>query len=284
MTYNQSAILTEAEKANEILERGWRQGSVFDPRGILENIPLMDGELLVLCTQSCTVVSPQFTKDPIVEGMVVKPLAEYRSRGFEATGKNQRKLHIEVINHPQFKCIECDINRRFFFDREKLLSLKQLPEFVIGDNGSIKLSGWIGRAYTRIALPNLLVDRMKTDLLPIIQRCLQSPINESISHIYLDWQPRHDISDLFKLRFIFLCYEPESAELLENTLLAKLEDYLTETGKNGIKIIKIEFRTINETYISKLTGYERFSEWDSLSSYEDLNQAPPRHEVACALR
>ena len=51
---------------------------------------------LSLCTQSCTVVSPRFATDPIVEAMVVKLLAKYNPKTFEATGKNQRKLHLEV--------------------------------------------------------------------------------------------------------------------------------------------------------------------------------------------
>ena len=33
--------------AKTILDKGWRQGAIFDPRGIVENIQLTDGELLI---------------------------------------------------------------------------------------------------------------------------------------------------------------------------------------------------------------------------------------------
>ncbi len=158
--------------AKTILDKGWRQGAIFDPRGIIQDIQLTNGELLILCTQSCTVVSSRFATDPIVEAMVVKLLPKYNPRAFEATGKNQRKLHIEVIGRSEFKCIECDINRRFFFDRHHLLNINPLQEFEIGVEGSTKLAGWLGRSYTRIALPNLLVERVKPELLTLILKCL----------------------------------------------------------------------------------------------------------------
>jgi hypothetical protein len=57
--------------AKAILDKGWRQGTIFNPRGIVDNVQLTDGELLILCTQSCTVVSSRFATDPIVEAMVI---------------------------------------------------------------------------------------------------------------------------------------------------------------------------------------------------------------------
>jgi hypothetical protein len=277
---------SDITNAKLILDKGWRQGSIFDPRGILEEITLADGELLIICTQSCTVVSSRFTTDPVVEAMVIKPLAKYNHKAFEATGKNQRKLHIEIINNTHFKCIECDFNRRFFFDRRKLLDLKQLLELEIDNEGSTKLAGWIGRAYTRIALPNLLVERIKIDLLQIILACLDqkhphsqidaSPIYESVSFIYLDWQPRKDVSDLYELKFIFLCADVKTEEILERELFEKLEAYQTETGKHGVKITSLICRTPNTTFLTDLNGYERYSEWDFLSDLGEIAYAPPR--------
>jgi len=162
--------------AKTILDKGWRQGAIFDPCGIVENIQLTDSELLVLCTQSCTVVSSRFATDPIVEAMVVKLLPKYNPRAFEATGKNQRKLHIEVIGSSEFKCIECDINRRFFLDRHHLLNINPLEEFEIGVEGSTKLAGWLGRSYTRIALPNLLARMLLENHAPWVKIDLNGPL------------------------------------------------------------------------------------------------------------
>jgi hypothetical protein len=272
--------------AKTILDKGWRQGAIFDPRGIIQDIQLTNGELFILCTQSCTVVSSRFATDPIVEAMVVKLLPKYNPRAFEATGKNQRKLHIEVIGSSEFKCIECDINRRFFFDRHLLLNINPLHEFEIGMEGSTRLAGWLGRSYTRIALPNLLVERVKPELLTLILKCLDekqthgqnkgSPIHESVSFIYLDWQPRADIADLFELKFIFLCSDAQTEEMLEKNLLEKLEPYQDEAGKHGVRISNVICRTPNTTFLTDLNGYERYSELDFLSELGEIAQAPPK--------
>ena len=218
--------------------------------------------------------------------MVVKLLPKYNPRAFEATGKNQRKLHIEVIGSSEFKCIECDINRRFFFDRHHLLNINPLQEFEIGMEGSTKLAGWLGRSYIRIALPNLLVERVKPELLTLILKCLDekqthgqnkgSPIHESVSFIYLDWQPRSDIADLFELKFIFLCSDAHTEEMLERSLLEKLESYQDEAGKHGVRISNIICRTPNTTFLTDLNGYERYSEWDFLSELGEIAYAPPK--------
>jgi hypothetical protein len=43
-------------------------------------------------------------------------------------------------------------------DRYHLLNINPLQEFEIGMEGSAKLAEWLGRSYTRIALPNLLLE------------------------------------------------------------------------------------------------------------------------------
>ena len=66
-----------------------------------------------------------------------------------------------------------------------------------------------------------------------------SPIHESVSFAYIDWQPRSDIADLFELKFIFLCYDAHTEEMLERSLLEKLEPYQDEAGKHGVRISNI---------------------------------------------
>jgi len=271
--------------AKFILDKGWRQGSVFDPGDVLE-IKLDNGEFLIICTQSCTVVSSRFGTDPNVEAMVVRPLAKYNQRDVRATGKNQRILHIEVIGNPQIKCIECDINRRFFFDRQNLLKIVPLQEIGIGERGITKLAGWLGRYYMRSALPNLLVERMKPELLPILFECLNekqthgqnnsSPIYESTTYSYIDWQPRKEIADLFELKFFFICSDAHTEETLERMLLEKLEPYQSKMGKDGVRISSLICRTPNTTFLTDLNGYERFSEWDFLSELGEIAYAPPK--------
>lgn len=272
-------------KAKKILDKGWCQGSIFDPRGILDDIPIAEDEFLIICTQSCTLVSRRFSIDPYAEAMIVKPLTEYNPRSEIATGKNQRKLQIELLDHSNFKCIECDINKRFFFDRNRLLEMYPLQELGIEERGGDKLAGWIGRAYTRIALPDLLVERMRLGLSKMIRKCLDKkyiddqknmiPLHESVPYIFIDWQPRKNESEFYELRFIFLCFDPKVEELLDKELIEKLEFYLSEPGKDGLRISSLICRTRDATFVSDLDEHDRLSDWDFLSDLGDIVYAPP---------
>ncbi|MBS0656553.1 MAG: hypothetical protein JSR46_12310 [Verrucomicrobia bacterium] len=271
--------------AKIIQAKGWRQGSIFHPGNVVTDITLAEGELLIICTQSCTVVSSRFATDPTVEAMTVKLVTKYNPKSFEATGKHQRKLHLEVINNPQNQCIECDINRRFFFDRQHLFNLDPLQEMEIGTKGMNKLAGWLGRSYTRIALPDILVERLKPEIISFILKCLNekqtdgpkkgSPIHESVPFAYIDWQPRGDHADLFGIKFIFICEDVQTVQALESNLIQKLEPYQLPAGKNGIRILDVICRTPNTTFLSDLHGFERFSEWDFLSELGAIAHAPP---------
>lgn len=279
--------------ARQISFNGWRQGTVFDPRGILNKITiaeteisLSDDEFLIICTQSCTLVSRRFEADPYAEAMVVKLIDEYNPRSQEATGKNQRKLQIKLLDHPKYKCIECDINKRFMFNRKRLLEMQPSKELILVENAGDKLAGWYGRSITRTALPDLLVERMG-NLSKVIKKCLEkkfyddqgilSPIHESVPYQYIDWQPRkEDPEGIFTLRFFFLCANPETEENLDRELTEKLTPYLCESGKDGLKIIEIVCKTDDSTFVRDLYPYEKLSDLDYLSDLGEIEKAPPK--------
>jgi len=200
-----------------IANQGWRQGSVFDPKDVdLNNIvsvagqPLDENELLIICTQSCSVVERDFSKEPLVECLAITMLEKYNPKSPAATGKIIRKFQIGIAKHPNFKGIECNLNKRFFIDRRRLTQTRPKSEFEIDSRDIIELGGWIARYYNRIAQPDELVNRMRRNLLDILKKCIHKnhPLNkrpffESISTIYIDWQPREFNGDLFLLRLFF---------------------------------------------------------------------------------
>lgn len=278
--------------ARQISFDNWRQGSVFDPRGVLNKITiaenetsLSDNEFLIICTQSCSLVSRRFDVDPYAEAMVVKLIGEYNPRSQEATGKNQRKLQIKLLDDPKYKCIECDINKRFMFNRKRLLEMRPSKELNLEENAGDKFAGWYGRSITRTALPDLLVERMG-NLSKIIKKCLEkkfyddqgilSPIHESVPYQYIDWQPRKEKPEgLFTLRFFFLCANPETEENLDKELTEKLSSYRSEEGKDDLKIMEIVCKTDDSTFVRDLYPYEKLSDLDYLSDLGEICKAPP---------
>ncbi len=166
----------DVQDAQSILQCGWRQGSVFDPRTNTElSLPFgLDAtELLMICTQSCSVVSERFKTDPYVEIMAVKPLKRFNNRALEAIGKNRRKLHVQLEDpNSDVVALECDINRRTHISRKLLLGLQLNRVLAIGETGASQVAAWISGNYNRIALPHALVDRMRARLLLELERCL----------------------------------------------------------------------------------------------------------------
>lgn len=271
-------------EAQQILEAGWRQGSVFRPPVSLAlPVPFdRENEFLVVCTQSCTVVSRDLAGDPHIEFLVAKPTAPYRTNSPEATGKTLRRFHLPVSGLANMPALECDINRRFFVPRT--LCLVHPPEsgITVSEDDARNLAGWISRYYTRVALPNELVIRAKTMFETIktaLKKSMKSGerLSNSIDKILVRWSPDSELQlqgGLYQLDILFLCAD-EAADLRLNSLLeAKLKPFTEEGGHDGIKLTYAN-TVRSETFLSQLDGYTRLSEWDYLSNLGDI--AESRH-------
>lgn len=271
----------EAADAAKICDAGWRQGAVLDPRtagiALPERIKLSEEEYLIICTQSCSVVSSRFSVDPEIELMAVKPLQKFKDRAPEATGRNVRKLHVPLLRPGTMVALECDLNRRFQYERTALLNCKLLEQFEIGEQGAAKLAAWLGRSYTRIALPNKLVECMRAALLKQLEQALATPYGEvadpvhyQVPYIYLKWDPTTEDAEFYTLNFLFICDEYGAAGVLEEALQVAFKDFTSGAMKDGIVVENVACQVASETFLTDLDGFDRFSEWDYLSNLADV--------------
>lgn len=277
--------LRDARDAQTILQCGWRQGSVFDPH-ITDQIALpfalAADEVLMICTQSCSVVSTRFNVDPNVEVMAVKPIKHFNTRAPEATGKNRRKLHVALLQPSEaIKALECDINRRGNIPRKTLLGLQLHPGFAIGEVGATQVAAWVSGNYNRIALPNLLVERMGMRLRPTLERCLgepkadgSGPVHQSISYIYIDWQPRDENAPIYHLNLLFIGEDRAAVDQLDEALQTALEPFFDPNSTDGITLHICDCKLASATFLTDLNGYVRLSEWDYLSNLADTVDGP----------
>jgi hypothetical protein len=231
-------------EAQQILEAGWRQGSIFRPPvGLALPVPFdHEHEWLVVCTQSCTVVSRDLAGDPHIEFLIAKPIGHYKANSQEATGKTLRRFHLPVSGLANAPALECNINRRFVLPRE--LCLKHPPETGItaSEDAARNLAGWISRYYTRVALPNELVIRAK-ELFDTINSALKKNtqsgerLSESIDRILVNWSPDIELlGGLYHLDILFLCADDDADMRLNSLLEAKLQPFTEEGGHNGIEL------------------------------------------------
>jgi hypothetical protein len=264
-------------EAQRIHSAGWRQGSIFRPPAEF-SVPLefdRDCEMLVVCTQSCTVVSKRIGADPYIEFLVAKPAKKYNPRSDEATGKNLRRFHLPILDIHNTEALACDINRRFFVDRRVCLVHSPDTRAKVSEKSARDLAGWISRYYTRIALPDELVRRAKKGLFAHIQNALErkSPSGEKLSNgidrIYISWSPESELQDgPYSVHILFLCADANAEIQLNSLLDVPLDPFTQDGGHDGIKLeYEIKFKT--ETFVSELDGYKRLTEWDYLSNLGD---------------
>ena len=267
-------------EAQRILEAGWRQGSVFRPPvGLALPVPFdHENEWLVVCTQSCTVVSRDLAGDPHIEFLIAKPTGHYKANSQEATGKTLRRFHLPVSGLANAPALECDINRRFVLPRELCLTHPPEANLTASEDAARNLAGWISRYYTRVALPNELVIRARHEkgLFEIIRSALRSKttsgeeMSASINKIYIEWTPNTELqSGLYEVAILFLCADRETDSQLNSLLKDKLLPFTEEGGHDGIQLTYAN--TVRRaTLLTDLDGYKRLSEWDYLSNLGDV--------------
>lgn len=262
----------EAE-ARLIRDAGWRQGSIFSPpTELIVSVPFdRTWETLVVCSQSCAVVSPRIDRDPYVELMVAGPVEKYNPKCGEATGRVLRSFHLPISGRGEKPAVACDFNRRFFINRESLLKYRPDAEVTVSVADARNLAGWIARNYTRIALPDALAERAKDGLFDVIKTALRTKgLSDSVKKIYINYTPQSElIGGCYEVCLIFLCEDRETEEELNAQLEVPLNPYTASGGHQGI-MLTYEIKIPSETFLSELDGYKRLTEWDYLSNLGDV--------------
>ncbi len=268
-------LFGEAE-AKRLLDAGWRQAVAFRAPDDLDVPVKFDrvNEWLVVCTQSCSVVSDRLGSDPYIEVAVAKPVKRYKPRAQEATGKHTRRFHLPLAGVDGVEAVECDINRRFFVARELFLTF--VPDMGIQVAEAVKaFAGWMSRYYTRVALPNTLVDRAKAPggLFDSVKAALDhpfegdAPLADWTAGIYVAWEPDSELDDshsAYLVRLLIVCDGSIAETMLGELLCNSLARFEAEGGHDGISL-QWETKARVATFVTDLDGYHRLSEWDYLT-------------------
>jgi hypothetical protein len=256
-----TALFGRAE-AEALLQAGWRQGALFASN---EWIRLPEGvssedALIVVLTQSCTVVSPRLEADPFVEVAVARRRKGFNPKDQDASGKNVRKLLLPV-EREGFQAVEIDINSRRLLPRDLLL--KFAPDGPqLSEQEARKIGGWMARYYARAALPNTLVERIRKPAFDDIKKSLKTtyrgdPLHVSTRSVLIDWEP-DDEKGPYKVRITLICNDQMAAEALDRAVPS---EFTTPEGDG----LSIDVASADAMFVSELDGRIRLTEWDYLS-------------------
>jgi hypothetical protein len=267
------------EQANALLYAGWRQGRIFAPSQEVGETGT-EGAYWVVCTQSCTIVSPCLIRDPLVEIAEGRPVANYAPKSAEARGKNVRKFHLP-IGGADFPALEIDINSRRFVRRDLLLGVTP-AKVSVAEEARRNFAGWISRYYTRIALPNELVTRLNVTVLRKLEPFLKGKLDdrssavrhEEIASMWIKFTPEVELAKDrdYAVDLMVLCDDQQTAEVIERALLEHVFDS-HELNIDGIAL-RFEVKSKTESFISELDGWLRFTEWDYFSGMGEAAAIP----------
>ena len=263
-------------EAERLLASGWLQGAMFasnDIVGVPEGIET--GTLLVVLTQSCTVVSSSLSRDPLVEIAVVTPEGKpYKATTQEATGKVFRKLSVPLGDGEKPESGIVDINRRHFVPRERFLQFEP-------DGPDVKaliakpLGGWVGRYYTRAALPNLLnTELAKIKFSDTMEKVLKAKPNGSeethhqlMTVIFGKWSPDNEIGP-YTLDLAFILRQGPNAEDFSDALREVFGDVPIEVTAGTVKV-NIDILDAESVFLNQFEKWHRITQWDHFSALSE---------------
>lgn len=283
-THTQSAPLenkgqTPQNCGSAIFDAGWRQGSFVDVSTLTlpEKFPdTFDAPYVMICSQSCTAVSPCFVRDPYVELVVARPMRQYNPRLDAARGKTPRTLHLQVEGGGDFVALEVSINDRFEVPRATLLELMPLSSISLQEGEVIKLTNWLGRSYTRLAMPNALVEGLRDHFYKGFEKFLKIVLEDGerlncyLDNIYISWEPDSEHDD-YAVKLIMIADNEEVQRKFEEDYLPKISELMGD-NEYGFKFTVMDCLLRKEVFLSDLDGYKRFSHYDYFTSMEEWQQ------------
>lgn len=268
----------------------WNQCSVFRPTdptsipGYLAFDPAI--EWLIICTQTCSICGPASKTEPRVEVIVGTPLAQYDPESQAALGKKVTTLHLKSEEGADFVGVSLDMSRRAFIPREILLSATS-AKFPIRISTLSAFQGWMARYYSRIAMPDALVKRIRANnrngiqrqVLRLLNEYLPSdnalgryPVHTEVSRFYVGWSPEEELPghEPYTLKLLVVCTTNRTKKYLEVQLEALESGIGSKELVNGIAMVAPEVKVGDNVTNADTDKMKRFSEWDELSGSSEM--------------
>lgn len=280
-----------------IINGTWWQGAVVSAKKMAPFVHTPEGaDFWVVASQTCNLYNIDLERVPSFEILAAKCIDTCSPQ--MSKGDHPRTLHIEAENNGEKIFLEILIQKRAWLDR-KILAQVGAPDYYIcdtlpeHDNDWLKkqwldlFSGWLGRSYTRVALPdefNLALETSK--IKEIIDKKLTKRANE-LYGIYFSLapdcdNPSHGLLGLmpppYLLSIMLVTYPDAETDILGNFQKQLFTDLIengkddangkrtkltraTYAGELGIRIIKqgVTLKTTGEVTLQELKEYIRYS-------------------------
>lgn len=282
-----SSCATETQKTVTLIrDAEWRQCSVFRPASdLISALPvymmLGENEYLLVATQTCSLVSHDLDKERLVEVIAAKPLEKYNPRHSRATGAESVFFHLPLSGHLRsrgIEAVECDMGRRAFVARSQLALCT--PETTWCEPANLNaFKGWIANYYTRVALPDALVERLKakpggivTQIDAWLKEDLASGrVADGVKSFFISWAPDSEVpkDKAYTISIIVACSDLDTVDFLERKLSEIISSRMNALSVEGVMISDCIVDVDDNITLAQLSGKFRFGNWESLSNADE---------------
>lgn len=140
----------------------WRQGNILT-RNDFEKVGLPetpDVALALAISHDCDIANEDLGMEPVVEFILANVIEQ--AVGNYKLGKNPRVLHLDVKHEGKPAFLKLIASRRVAVRKEELAAVQPSGAYAVNSSSIQVLQSWLAARYRRHALPNSLVDRLKT--------------------------------------------------------------------------------------------------------------------------
>lgn len=291
--------------AKELLEaieaRMWWQGSVI-PAINLGHIVGESKEVShwIIASQTCNLYNEKFDLVPVFEVVAAKQIDKCSPD--KVKGDSPRQIHVVASSEDGLICLDIDIQKRKWLPRSLLAELPPSKFHVIDaakqrqhawlDKQWLDLfSGWLGRSYTRVALPDDFNDALARSKIDDVLRKKLVNHKDDLYGVYLrlDYDSEESWSGAlgqmpppYNLGIVLVTHEHADPQSLKNKLIKQLhEDEVPDPDDSAYKITRaklakryqirtikddIEAQSVAEIRLLDVKRLVRFSLIDHLSN------------------
>jgi hypothetical protein len=295
ITDDEAKVLLE-----QINAKKWWQGSVILEKDLsLGKIGNNQVEYWVISSQACNLYNYDFKSVNVFEIIAARKI-ETLDPNYKK-GSNPRILHVKAESLDDTLLLELNIQNRRWVSRSILGSLPA-PEFHITDSKQTgdpdwkknqwldNFAGWLGRSYTRVALPDSFNEAMDKSKIKEILGKLLNTYDDHLYGIYFlidydgssDWTGRlGEMPPPYLLTIILVGYEDADPEVIKKELIKKIfKDVISDpnrrtekihridlANRNNIRLTEesIEARSVSDITLLELKSLIRYSLVDHLS-------------------
>ena len=279
------AEATQPGLGTMLLQARWRQCSLFSlATGDLGQLPgymafEAGSDWLMICTQSCSVCSDDHVREPNVEIMAVTIIPALHSAHKQArSGAMVRELIIRVQDSDMAEAVLCDISRRTFIARSKLLSLTPYAAAVVPDD-AISFQGWMARFYARLALPTELGRRLRASgLLDAMRKLLRGKMADGrevhlgVDRFYVRCPETAELpsSEPYLVDVMIVCIDDIAREHIDRAVQRLPALAPGEMSRHAITMDMPDVKVLDEVTLRDIRGYSRLNDWDAMSGMADF--------------